>query len=286
MIWHNEEYEDMHGVLLQLMVKFHLCYEIPNTKDYIVPQRLPTRTEAFTPPSDATHILYRYRFLPSGILTQLTCRLHQRIKDDKVWNDAVQFSTKNEQGHVFVRENSTDNQLEIFGFGLQKAELINLVVDTIDDIHLNSKFGNLKVEKLVPCPCTVCADKRAKQEEGDFFEYELLIKDLQNGETESDRCKLSRKRFAIKDILKNASIRLFKFEQIKELLENNKIEKALNILRGVFPEEDEVVIQLSRLSYLNFSDRTGQLSFDEAHKERNKIVAGVLKMLREREEEI
>jgi Leucine-rich repeat (LRR) protein len=280
-IWHEEEYEDMHGVLLQLMVKFHLCYEIPNTKDYIVPQRLPTRLEAFVPPTDATHIVYRYRFLPSGILTQLTCRLHQRIEDDKVWNDAVQFSTKNRQGHVFVRENSAENHLELFGFGSQKSDLINVVVDTIDEIHLNSKFGNLKVEKLVPCPCPVCATKRAKQEDAGFFKYDLLIQDLQSGETESDRCEFSRKRFQIKEILKNASIHVFKIEQIRKLLERDKTEEALNILRGALSEDDEVIIQLSRLSHLKRGDRMGQLSFDEANRERNKIIKGVLEKLKE-----
>lgn len=284
MIWHDEVYEDMHGVLLQLMVKFHLCYEIPNTKDYIVPQRLPTRTAAFTPPNDATHILYRYRFLPSGILTQLTCRLHQRIQGNKVWNDAVQFSTKNQEGQVFVRENSADNQLEIFGFGQQKAELLNSVIDTIDEIHDNSKFGNLKVEKLVPCPCAECAAKRGNQDEGDFFEYDLLIKDLQNGETESDRCRFSRKRFKIKDILKNASIRLFKLEQIKKLIAQDNIEEALSKLRSVLPDEDEIILQLSRLASLNYHNRTGQLSFEEVNREKNKIRASVLEMLREREE--
>ena len=284
-IWNDEEYEGMHGVLLQLMVKFHLCYEIPNTKDYIVPQRLKPRKEAFTPPNDATHILYRYRFLPSGILTQLTCRLHQRIQGDKVWNDAVQFSTKKEQVQVFVRENSTDNQLEIFGFGLQKAELINLVVDTIDEIHSTSKFGNLKANKLVPCPCDVCIDKRNKQKDAGFFKYDLLIQDFQDGETHSDKCEFSRKRFPIRDILKNASIRLFKIEQIRTLLSKDKTEEALNILRGVFPEDDEVIIQLSRISYLNRNNRMGQMTSDEANSDRNKIINGVLKMLREREDE-
>jgi ribosomal protein L22 len=212
--------------------------------------------------------------------------LHQRIKDDKAWNDAVQFSTKNEQGHVFVRENSTDNQLELFGYGAQKEELINLVIETIDEIHSTSKFGNLKVEKLVPCPCAVCVKKRANQEEGDFFEYELLIKDLQNGEMESDRCKLSRQRFPIKKILKNASIRLFKMEQIKELLEDDNVEDALNILKKVFPKEDEIILQLSRLSNLNYKDRTGQLTFDEANKERNRIIDAVLEMLKAREDDL
>jgi C-terminal of Roc, COR, domain/Effector-associated domain 11 len=275
----------MHGVLLKLMVKFHLCYEIPNTTDYIVPQRLPTREEPFVPPADATRLLYRYRFLPSGILTQLTCRLHTRIEDHKVWNDAVQFCNKNGNAHVFVRENSTNNQLELFGFGTQKAELINLVVDTIDDIHVKSKFGNLKVEKLVPCLCTVCDNRRAKQEDADFFEYDLLIQDLQNGETESDRCKFSRKRFLIKDILKNASIYIFKIERIRELLGKGKTEEALNILRGVFPENDEVIIQLSRLTTLQRSDRTGQLPFEEANIEQNRIINGILGLLKEREKD-
>ncbi len=285
MIWSDDVYEDMHGVLLKLMVKFHLCYEIPNTTDYIVPQRLPMREEPFVPSADATHLLYRYRFLPSGILTQLTCRLHTRIEDNKVWNDAVQFCNKNGNGHVFVRENSNNNQLEIFGFGTQKAELINVVVDTIDEIHVKSKFGNLKVEKLVPCPCTVCENRRAKQEDADFFEYDLLIQDLQNGETESDRCKYSRKRFLIKDILKNASIRLFKIEEIKQLLVRDKVGEALNILRGMFSDDDEVIIQLSRLTKVQRSDRTGQLSSDEANREQNKIIQGILGLLREKEKD-
>jgi internalin A len=287
-IWHNEDYDDMHGVLLQLMVKFHLCYAIPNSKSYIVPQRLPTRSliEAFVPPPDATHIIYKYRFLPSGILTQLTCRLHTRIEGDKVWNDAVQFSIKDREARVFVRENNTDNQLELFGFGQHKADLINTVVDMMDEIHDNSKYGNLKVEKLVPCPCTTCADNRAKQKDAHFFKYDLLIQDLRNGETDSDRCELSRKRFPIKDILKNASIRLYKLETIRDLLTVDKVKEALDILRGVFPEEDEVILQLSNLSHSNRQHRQGQIT-DAVHKvERTRLIKDILAMLRERESDV
>jgi hypothetical protein len=74
-IWTDDDYEGMHGILLQLMEKFYLCYAIPHSSDYIVPQRLPVRAEPFVPTPDATHILYRYKFLPSGLLIQLTCRL-------------------------------------------------------------------------------------------------------------------------------------------------------------------------------------------------------------------
>lgn len=219
-------------------------------------------------------------------MTQLTCRLHTRIEGDKVWNDAVQFVSKDKEARVFVRENSTDNQLELFGFGQHKADLINAVVDMMDEIHDNSKFGNLKVEKLVPCPCTMCADNRAKQKDAYFFKYDLLIQDLQNGDTESDKCELSRKRFPIKDILKKASIRLFRIEEIKTLLAADKGEEVLKILRGVFSEDDNVLVQLARLSRLTRQLNDGALTFDEHNKERNRINKGVLAMLRERESDV
>jgi internalin A len=282
-IWTDDDYEGMHGILLQLMEKFYLCYAIPHSTDYIVPQRLPVREEPFVPPTDATHILYRYKFLPSGLLTQLTCRLHTRIEGEKVWNDAVQFHAKDSDGRVFVRENNADNQIEVFGFGSHKADLINQVIDIMDDIHDNSKLEGLKkrLEKLVPCPCSTCATARERKEEPMFFNYNFLIELLRDGETESDRCTLSKKRFPIKTILKHASIRLFKMDTIKDLLIADKVEEALKILRGQFREDDEVIVQLSRLSHIKREHRMGQIMDAAYSAERNKLVKAVLEMLAE-----
>jgi Leucine-rich repeat (LRR) protein/GTPase SAR1 family protein len=278
-IWTGEEYEDMHGVLLQLMLRFKLCYALPSGQDYIVPQRLPTRTEPFVPPTDATHLIYRYRFLPSGILTQLTCTLHTRIEGNMAWNDAVQFCAKNGQGRVFVRENNSENSIEVFGFDPDKTDLLNTVVDAIDEIHHTSKFGNLKVEKLVPCPCATCAAARTKQEPAEFFDYDFLLELLRDGERESDRCKLSKKKFPIRDILQASNIRAFNMELVRDLLGNDQIEEALRLLRGQFPDDNEIVVQLSRITYHGRMDRMGQMSDTESNKERTRIIKGVLDML-------
>ncbi len=278
-IWIGDEYEGLHGVLVQLMVRFKLCYELPKSQGYIVPQRLRTRMEPFVPPPDATHLVYRYRFLPSGILTQLTCTLHSRIEADKAWNDAVQFSTKSGQGRVFVRENTSADSIEVFGYGQDKADLLNAVVDAMDEIHDTTKFGNLKVEKLVPCPCAVCATARTHQEPAEFFDYDFLIKLLKKGITESDRCKLSMDKFPIRDILKASNIRVFKIEEVKKLLENNQIKEALQLLSGQFPEDAEVILHLSRIAHHNRTDRMGILDHRVSDSERNRIVADVLAML-------
>ena len=297
-IWAEPEYDDMHGTLLRLMEKFHLCYRIEGSQHYIVPQRLPARTEAFVPPADATQVVFRYKFMPSGILTQLTCRLHHRIESAApyagmtfwpagseaeshsviqcVWSDAVQFSDKNNSGRVFVREVQTAHFLEINAFGPQKADILNQVVDILDDIHANTKFGNLRVEKLVPCPCAECAHRRNRREEAEFFNYDFLLELLRDGETESDRCRLSKRKFPIRDILKNAEVRVFKIEHIRELLASDQIETALRLLRAQFEDNSEVVVQMGRLSGLEREQRLGQLSDKDYRQEKSHISAGVL----------
>jgi internalin A len=287
-IWADPEYDYMHGTLLRLMERFHLCYRIEGTKDYIVPQRLPARTEAFAPPEDNTQVAYRYKFMPSGILTQLTCRLHHRIEGGgphvsplapHVWSDAVQFSDKNTAGRVFVRELQAQHFLEINAFGAHKADMLNQVVDILDDIHANTKFGNLRVEKLVPCPCAECALLRSRREEAAFFDYDFLLKLLREGETESDRCRQSMRKFPIREILKNAEVRVFKVEHIRELIAADEMEAALRLLRGQFEDNSEVIVQMGRLSQLERAHRTGQLAEKEYRQEKSRISAGVLATL-------
>lgn len=304
-IWAEPEYDDMHGTLLRLMEKFHLCYRIEGSHNYIVPQRLPARTEAFVPPADATQVVFRYKFMPSGILTQLTCRLHHRIESAApyagmgfrpagseaeshsaiqcVWSDAVQFSDKNNSGRVFVREVQTAHFLEINAFGPQKADILNQVVDILDDIHANTKFGNLRVEKFVPCPCDTCAQYRSRREDATLFDYDELLEQLRDGETESNRCRLGKRRLPIRDILKNAEVRVFKIEHIRDLLAADQMEAALRLLRGQFEESNEVVQQMARLSRLEREQRLGQLSDKDYRQEKSHISAGVLATLGELE---
>jgi hypothetical protein len=175
--------------------------------------------------------------------------------------------------------------LELFGFGTDKADLLNVVVDAIDEIHLNSKFGNLKVEKLVPCPCPTCATKRTQQEDAFFFEYDILIQDLRDNRTESDRCKFSRQSFPILVILKNASIRAFKIKDIKDLLSRDKVEEALKILRGQFGGDNAVINKVYRLARFNKDNSNGELTPAEANVQKNKLINDVLALLKNYEEE-
>ena len=196
-----------------------------------------------------------------------------------VWSDAVQFVDKSGTGRAFVRELQSEHSIEINAFGAQKADILNQVVDILDDIHANTKYGNLRFEKLVPCPCAECANRRSRQEEAEFFNYDFLLELLREGETESDRCRLSKRKFPIRDILKNAQVRIFKIEQIHDLIAADQIERALNLLRGQFDDDHGIILQMSRLSELEKKQRLGKLSEKDYNLEKNRIRDAVLKTL-------
>ena len=74
-------------------------------------------------------------------------------------------------------------------------------------------------------------------------------------------------------------MRIFKIEQIRDLIAADQIERALNLLRGQFDDDHEIIIQMSRLSELEKKQRLGQLSEKEYIVEKNRIRDAVLKTL-------
>lgn len=278
-IWHQPEYEDFHGDLLRLMERFELCFAIEGTKQYIVPQRLPERIELFEN-QEATQVRYQYKFMPKGMLTRLTCRLHTRIDGAQVWSDAVQFTDKKD-AKVFVREIYNEHTIEINAFGKDKEGLLNIVIDTLDDIHAVAQFANLRVEKLVPCPCRECLGQRSRGDSPHFFKYDFLLKKLARGGNQYVDCEKSTDEVRIAEILKHSGVRAFKIEEINAMLENDRIDDALNLLRGQYDETSDIVLQMSKLRSLeNDHKLRGLLKFEVYQEEKAKIVYSVTEMLK------
>ena len=179
-IWKDAVYQGMHSKLVRLMENFELCYRIEGSepRKYLVPQRLPSAGESFPwQESEVVKVMYRYKFIPSGILTRLTCRLHKNIEVRHVWNDAVIFTNKTTDARVFVRERYGENELWMDAAGIKRSELLNKVIEEIDNIHESSKFAKLKIDKLLPCNCRTCKDSTEKS----WHKYENLVRRLGKG---------------------------------------------------------------------------------------------------------
>ncbi|MBD2567292.1 COR domain-containing protein [Anabaena lutea] len=154
-IWKDDEYSDVRDELLQLMMRFKLCYPIPHCYGkYIAPQLLDINQPEYN--WDRSHNLilrYKYEFMPKGILTRLIVETHPWIEEQKLaWRSGVilnQYQTRAE-----VIENYNQKEIKIRVVGSRKKELLTVITHELDKIHRS--FERLKYDTLVPCNCKEC----------------------------------------------------------------------------------------------------------------------------------
>jgi len=175
-IWHEEKYLNMHDELLQLMIKFKLCYKIPGTSQtYIAPQLLTAAQPEYDWDESNNLILrYTYEFMPKGIITQFIVAMHKDIEEQKyVWKSGVIL--KKDRAKAEVIEYYGKREIKIRICGQQKRDLMTIVTHELDEIH--DSYNRLKYSKLIPCNCEICKDSHNPH----FYEFEKLKQATSNG---------------------------------------------------------------------------------------------------------
>lgn len=180
-IWHENEYADMRYELLQLMIRFKLCYPIPNRScNYIAPQLLDINQHEYTWDETNNLILrYKYEFMPKGILTRFIVETHPWIEQQKlVWRSGVILNK--DQTRAEVIENYNQREIKIRVSGNRKKELLAVVTHELEKIH--QSYERLQYKTLVPCNCNTCKgsqkpysyplDKLKKRLEAGKYEFE------------------------------------------------------------------------------------------------------------------
>jgi hypothetical protein len=178
-IWHEEQYAGMQDELLQLMMKFKLCYQIPGSADtYIAPQLLTENQPDYEwDETDNLRLRYTYEFMPKGILTQFIVATHPMIADQHyVWKSGVIL--KKDQPAAEVIEHYGKREITIRVAGKYKKELLTIVTYELDKIH--DSYRRLKYDKLIPCNCAMCK----LSQEPHFYPFDVLRDFIANGQSE------------------------------------------------------------------------------------------------------
>ncbi len=273
-IWRGEEYRGMHGILLKLMRNFEMCYEMSGGERYLIPQNQPPCDIEIRESATATRVLFEYEFLPKGFLTRLICRQHHRILEPNVWNNAVIFGEK-DGATVLAYETYDQNIIELIAEGSDKTQLLNETISQLDAIHKDSKFKNLQVKKLVPCPCRVCE----KVKKPHYFNYDTLRKKVLRGDKTAE-CGESLDAVPIRDILKE--IQVFSANLVRDYLAEDKIEEALQMLRGELDHEHEIITMMGQLKRDHREYLLETITRAEYTAAKNKKVKLILELLGER----
>jgi hypothetical protein len=166
------------------MMKFKLCYQLPNEKNtYIAPQLLDYNEPEYEWNSDDNIILrYRYDFMPKGILNRFIVEMHRFILELFVWRTGVLL--QREETRAKIVETYDQREIIIRLSGANKRGFLEVITDQFDRIHVS--FNRLKVDKLIPCNCSECKDSQ----EPYFHVLEDVKKALFKGKTAVE-CKIS-----------------------------------------------------------------------------------------------
>src|SRR5262249_17854759 len=155
-IWSEERYAGKHHALLRLMMRFQLCYQIPDTETYIAPQLLQVNKPAYEwPVSGNLVIRYEYDFMPKGLITRVIVAMHHRLAgQDLVWRSGAIFLRDATRAEII--EDYPRRRITVRVNGPDAHGLFTLIDDHLERIH--STFTKLRREKHVPCNCPACRD--------------------------------------------------------------------------------------------------------------------------------
>jgi internalin A len=168
-IWHAPEYADMQDELLQLMINFKLCYQIPGDRDtFIAPQLLTENQPDYAWDESANLIMrYTYEFMPKGIITQFIVAINALIAEQAfVWKSGVIL--EKDQTRAEVVEYYGRREIKIRVAGKHQKELMTIVTYELDAIH--DSYRRLKYQKLIPCNCEKCK----QSQEPHFYPLDVL----------------------------------------------------------------------------------------------------------------
>ena len=184
-IWHEQTFAGMHAELVQLMVKFALCFPVEGEpRRYVAPQLLSPEQPAFEWADDDNLVLrYEYDVMPKGIVRRVIVALHDLIEGPLVWRTGVVL--QHETARAEIIEEYHRRRLRIRLMGDDPRVLLAMIDRELTLIHRS--YSEIKFSKLRPCGCPVCG---ASADPAMF-----LISDLEDFARTGDhiQCRVSRK---------------------------------------------------------------------------------------------
>ncbi|ETX00502.1 MAG: hypothetical protein ETSY1_10985 [Candidatus Entotheonella factor] len=176
-IWEDTTYPvDKHPELLQLMIRFELCFQLGQSRDYVAPELLSLHPPVFAwDDKDNLQFEYHYTFMPAGILTRFMARKHELIENNTYWKNGVVLRW-NENRALVVSE-PLNRKLIIRVSGDDKAGLLAVIRQELQYIHRT--LNNPEVKQMIPCICPTC-----RRGNPFFFDYATLHRYRNAGETE------------------------------------------------------------------------------------------------------
>ncbi|MEE4001820.1 COR domain-containing protein [Tenacibaculum sp. FZY0031] len=220
--------ENYHKILL-LMEKFEIAFKIiGSTSQYIIPTLLKATPKDshlknnFIIPESLKYEI-QYKFLPSGVIERLLCRLKSYIGDNDFWKYGAVFSTEHSDSLVIL--NKSYKTIKLYVTGDFKAKMYSIITHQIKQINNDLKLTDDDYVEKWACNCILCSTSDTPY----MIDKKVLNKFISKGKTHID-CTNSAESVLIEGIyigyrssLNNSSILRALINTSSELQSNKKL---------------------------------------------------------------
>lgn len=165
-IWPNYP-DNKYIFLLELMKRFELCFQVPNSQEYILPQLLPPN-EPDTQWNYKNNIRfeYHYDFMPSGIMARFIVRNNDLIHPKWRWQNGAVLNWENSTALIIAEPLAKKIHIRIRG--TDPKIFLDIIRRDMDVIHRSLNFP--QVTEFLPCICPECRDN----DNPHLFDYAVL----------------------------------------------------------------------------------------------------------------
>ena len=176
-IWTEESYLEKFDELLQLMIRFKLCYEVRGKENhYIIPQILDYASEKIEIDGNI-HLYAEYVYSDyylNDIMVQFIVESHRWIPDEnQVWRNGVILEKAGQKAYIYADKANKKIKIEIAGTSPQ--DLLITIMDNFEIVHSRfSKHLNYKI--MIPCNCEACINSSSPT----YYEYKNLKERINN----------------------------------------------------------------------------------------------------------
>jgi len=175
--------------IIRVMQEFELCYVLPDSKSYVIPQLLPVQEENLSSYGATIKFVIDFPdFLPDSLFPRLMVKLHPFIQGEKRWRTGmILHKLIFFNAYARIKWDKEDQKIMMEVTGEERRRLLSFIRETTKEII--GDFTNLKYLELVPIP-----------ESKDFIEYEALV-DAEKAAMEEIRVWQVKKNLKVKDLL-------------------------------------------------------------------------------------
>lgn len=271
-IWDFYSYGEQE-ILIELMKKFELCFELTKNKySYVIPQLLPTIPPNFSwDYEENIFFAFQYRFLHRGIFTRVIVKLSPLVYENYFWRNGVVLEWASTQAFMF--RDLARKRIYIFIRGKNEKELLNKIIEEVSDVD---KFATQR--QLVGCQCS---EYKIDFQQKKYFSYDYLLKCRSEGLKEI-LCEKCHNKVKVKPLLEYSQSKLKEInaiipskksqtkirEIIKDHIKQGQTKEAIDVLieitekMKIYPYNNDCILISSKLNEIKRQNRNDLITFE------------------------